>query len=41
MSAAGRAQGTGAADGFIHKPFDLALLLDVIEHYIGTGSEKT
>lgn len=34
MSAAGRPLGTDAADGFIHKPFDLDLLLDLIERYI-------
>src|SRR5581483_7403145 len=31
MSAAGRPTGGHLADGFIHKPFDLDLLLDLIE----------
>jgi CheY-like chemotaxis protein len=34
MSAAGRPSGTSVADGFIHKPFDLDLLLDLIERYV-------
>lgn len=34
MSAAGRPSSTSAADGFIHKPFDLNLLLDLIERYV-------
>lgn len=34
MSAAGHPVGASTADGFIHKPFDLDLLLDLIERYI-------
>ena len=34
MSAAGYSFDTSAADGFIHKPFDLDLLLDLIERYL-------
>ena len=39
MSAAGRPSGTSVADGFIHKPFDLDLLLDLIERYVA-GNTK-
>ena len=39
MSAAGYSFDTSGADGFIHKPFDLDLLLDLIEHYI-VGDER-
>jgi CheY-like chemotaxis protein len=41
MSAAGCPIGTSSADGFIHKPFDLNLLLDVIERYIKAVSQNT
>ena len=34
MSAVGVPIGTSSADGFIHKPFDLDRLLDLIERYI-------
>ena len=39
MSAAGRPVDTNVADGFIHKPFDLDLLIDLIERYV-PGSEQ-
>lgn len=34
MSPAGRPAATSIADGFIHKPFDLNLLLDLIDRYV-------
>jgi two-component system, chemotaxis family, chemotaxis protein CheY len=34
MSAAGRPAGNLAADGFIHKPFDMDMLADLIERYV-------
>ena len=40
MSAAGRPVATNVADGFIHKPFDLDLLLDVIERFIDGGDQE-
>ncbi len=40
MSAAGRPPGANLADGFIHKPFDLDLLLDLIERYISGGEQE-
>jgi two-component system chemotaxis response regulator CheY len=40
MSAAGRPIGTSVADGFIHKPFDLDLLLDIIERYIVSNERE-
>jgi CheY-like chemotaxis protein len=36
MSAAGRPAGTHAADGFIHKPFDMDMLADLIERYVNS-----
>ena len=40
MSAAGRPLGANLADGFIHKPFDLDLLLDLIERYIPNDDQE-
>lgn len=40
MSAAGRPAATNVADGFIHKPFDLDLLLNLIERYISDGDQE-
>jgi len=34
MSAAGRPNGIHTIDGFIHKPFDLDLLANLIERYV-------
>jgi len=41
MSAAGRPIGTGIADGFIRKPFDLGSLLDIIERYIAGAKQSS
>jgi CheY-like chemotaxis protein len=36
MSAAGRPSGASTADGFIHKPFDLDVLANLIESYVSS-----
>jgi CheY-like chemotaxis protein len=40
MSAAGGPSVGHLADGFIHKPFDLEMLADLIERYVGGPHER-